>query len=167
MSVIGAASPVARQLHPRPRLCRLDRGTAHISHMATPWAGVPAPGGNPVPSGRMLMSHAAISAPLIGSPRLVASAKATPAVRPSKRQATGIEPLRVDMLDFPGAVDSPAGDGVEVLVRKRHNRRHRLQLPACRDKFGRGSAARCRPRPRSGFAELPCPRPSARACKSG
>src|SRR5262252_9322889 len=45
----------------------------HIAHFAAkigaPCAAVPLPGGRPVPSGRMLMSHAAMSASEIFAPR--------------------------------------------------------------------------------------------------
>src|SRR5260370_22897290 len=85
----------------------------------------------------MLMSHAAISAGSTGLPRLGASANAALAVK-SARETVEITMLRVDMLDRPRAVDRPAGDGVEVLVRKRRDRRDRLQLSAFGDKFGTG-----------------------------
>src|SRR5437773_2091618 len=37
--------------------------------IGAPWAGVPLPGGRPVPSGMMVMSQGAMSAGLIGLPR--------------------------------------------------------------------------------------------------
>src|ERR1700751_1699468 len=86
----------------------------------------------------MLMSHAAMPAAPTGLPRLGASAEAAPATSQSASQTPGITPLGVGMLDLPGAVDRPAGDGVEVLVRKRRDRRDRLQLSAFGDKFGTG-----------------------------
>src|SRR6516164_5388251 len=86
----------------------------------------------------MLISQAAMSAASSGLPRLGPSAKATPAASKSANQTAEITPLRVNMLDLPRAVDRPAGDGVEVLVRKRHCRRDRLQLSAFGDKFGAG-----------------------------
>src|SRR5689334_25274495 len=86
----------------------------------------------------MLISQAMMSAGPIGLPRLGASAKAAPAASKSANQTAEITPLRVGMLDLPRAVDRPAGDGVEVLVRKRRDRRDRLQLSAFGDKFGTG-----------------------------
>src|SRR6476659_6922257 len=54
----------------------------HTEHLAAkivePCSGVPLPGGNPVPSGRMLMSHAATSASDIGFPSPCANAADTP-----------------------------------------------------------------------------------------
>src|SRR5215831_10523707 len=106
--------------------------------MRAPWAGVPAPGGKPVPSGWMLISHAAMSAASTGLPRLGPSPAAALPAKESASQTTGMIPLCVGMLDPPGAVDRPAGDGIEVLVRKRRNRRNCLQLAAFGDKFGAG-----------------------------
>src|SRR5215813_9161487 len=106
--------------------------------MRAPAAGVPAPGGRPAPSGAMLISHAAMSAAPNGLPRLGPSAAAAPATSESASQMQGITPLRIDMLDLPRAVDGPAGDGIEVLVRKRHGRRDRLQLAAVGDELGAG-----------------------------
>src|SRR5258708_32724673 len=85
----------------------------------------------------MLMSHAAISAGSTGLPRLGASANAALAVK-SARETVEITMLRVDMLDRPRAVDRPAGDGVEVLVRKRRDRRGELQPCAFVVKIAKG-----------------------------
>src|ERR1700737_4770607 len=98
--------------------------------MRAPSAALPPPGGKPVPSGWMLISHAAISAASIGLPRLGASAEATPAAGQQVSQTAVISPLRVNMLDLPRAVDPPAGDRVEMLVQYHRDRRDRLQLPA-------------------------------------
>src|SRR3954471_22167687 len=111
--------------------------------MRAPWAGVPAPGGNPLPLGSMLMSQAAISASVTGLPRPGPSADAALAARQSASPRTPTPRLReillgVNMLDLPGAVDGPASDGVEVLVQHRSDRRHGLQLAALRDEFGSG-----------------------------
>src|SRR5215469_13497402 len=106
--------------------------------MRAPWAGVPAPAGKPVPSGWMLISQPAMSAASIGLPRLGPSPAAAPPAKESASQTAGIIPLRVGMLHLSGAVDRPAGDGIEVLVRKRRDRRNCLQLAAFSDKFGAG-----------------------------
>src|SRR6266545_7702077 len=84
--------------------------------MRAPCAGVPPPGGKPVPSGRMLMSHAAMSAGSIALPKPGPSAKAAPAANASA--AAEIETLRVNMFHLPFAVDAPAREAVVVLVRK-------------------------------------------------
>src|SRR5882672_11973839 len=84
--------------------------------MRAPSAGVPLPGGRPVPSGRMLMSHAAISAGLIGFPRFGAWAKAALEVRASASTTMCPRSLRVYMLDLPIAIDRPTRDGVVVLA---------------------------------------------------
>src|SRR5215472_10941702 len=106
--------------------------------MRAPCAGVPAPGGKPVPSCRTLISHAALSAASIGLPRLGPSAKAGPATTNSASPSVGIIALSIDMLDLPRAVNRPAGDGVEVLVQYRPDRRDCLQLAALRYKLSAG-----------------------------
>src|SRR5580692_11920891 len=106
--------------------------------MWAPWAGVPAPGGNPLPLGSMLMSQAAISASVIGFPRPGPSADAALAVRQSASPRTGEILLGVNMLDLPGAVDAPAGNGIKVVVQHRPDRRSCLQFAALRDEFGSG-----------------------------
>src|SRR5438093_6581477 len=106
--------------------------------MRVPCAGVPAPGGKPAPSGCTLMSHAPMAAGLIGWPRWGPAAAAAPAASQSARHAAAIIPLGVHMLDLPRAVNRPAGDGVEVLVRKRHGWRDRLHLPTFGHKLGAG-----------------------------
>src|SRR3984957_10605184 len=82
--------------------------------MAAPWAGVPLPGGRPLPSGPTLMSQSARSASLTGlpSPGWVA-AIAAPA-KASASAPTSASCLPVDMLGLPVAVDGPAGDDVHV-----------------------------------------------------
>src|SRR5215470_7841475 len=104
--------------------------------MRAPCAGVPAPGGKPVPSGCTLMSHTTMAAGSIGWPRLGPAAATTPAARQSARHAAASLPLGVDMLHLPRAVDRPAGDGIAVLVQHRHGGRDRLQLPAFGHKVG-------------------------------
>src|SRR5262249_28278488 len=106
--------------------------------MRAPCAGVPAPGGKPVPSGATLISHTAISAGSIGLPRPGPSADAALAARQSVSPTAGDILLGVNMLDLAGAVDAPAGDGVEMLVQHRPDRRNCLQLTAVGDEFGSG-----------------------------
>src|SRR5215467_6264310 len=106
--------------------------------MRAPCGGVPAPGGKPVPSGATLISHAAMSAGSIGLPRPGPSADATLAARQSASATAEEILLGVNMPDLPSAVDAPAGDGVEVLVQHRPDRRNCLQLTAMGDEFGSG-----------------------------
>src|SRR5437016_12227049 len=106
--------------------------------MRTPCAGVPAPGGKPVPSGCTLMSHAPMVAASIGWPRLGPAAATAPTARQSARHAAAILPLGVHMLHLPRAGDRPARDSVAMLVRKRHGGLDGLQLPAFGHKFGAG-----------------------------
>src|SRR3984893_6240099 len=106
--------------------------------MRAPWAGVPPPGGKPVPSGSMLMSHAAKAAASNGLPRLGPSAEAAPEATQKASQTAVISPLRINMLDLPRAVDPPAGDGVEVMVQHHRDRWDRLKLAALGDKLGAG-----------------------------
>src|SRR5215471_6925925 len=106
--------------------------------MRAPCADVPAPGGKPAPSGATLISHAAISVGSIGLPRPGPSADAALAARQSANPRAGETLLGVNMLDLAGAVDAPAGDGVEVLVQHRADRRNCLQLTAMGDEFGSG-----------------------------
>src|SRR5712692_10162492 len=84
--------------------------------MGAPWAGVPPPGGKPVPSGRMLMSQAAISAGLISFPRFGAWAKA--ALEPRASTTAKTRSLRIDMFHLPIALDCRGRDGVVVLARE-------------------------------------------------
>src|ERR1700722_3724972 len=83
--------------------------------IGSPCAGVPLPFGNPVPSGRMLMSHEAMVASSIGLPRLGVSASETPPIIARPTEAAKITCLNVDMLDFPVAADAPTGDRVVML----------------------------------------------------
>src|SRR5262249_25304504 len=106
--------------------------------MRAPCAGVPAPGGKPVPSGCTLMSHAPRAAGSIGCPRWGPAAATTPATSQSARHAAAILPLDVDMLHLPRMVDRPARDGIAVLVQHRHGGRDRLQLPTFGHKFDTG-----------------------------
>src|SRR5215475_6439439 len=87
--------------------------------IAAPCAAVPLPGGKPLPSGAMLMSHRARSASLTGLPSPGWSADATTA--PASTNIAGrttCSRLTIDMLRLPLAVDRPAGDDVHVAHRK-------------------------------------------------
>src|ERR1700693_5365709 len=85
-----------------------------------PSAAVPLPGGRLVPSGRVVMFQALMSASEIGLPRPgVSAALAGPMASPSS--ATPASKLRIDMLDLPFAVDAPAGEAVVVLVGEPEN----------------------------------------------
>src|SRR5205807_2084629 len=91
----------------------------------------------------MLMSHAAISASVSGFPRPGPSADAALAARQSASPRTPTPRLReillgVNMLELPGAVDAPAGNGIKVVVQHRPDRRNCLQFAALRDEFGSG-----------------------------
>src|SRR5215472_16004463 len=70
----------------------------------SPCAAVPLPGGRPVPTGRMKMSHALKSGGAIGLPRMgVSPARAAPAAKASavnRPSAIGRERLHIDMLDL-------------------------------------------------------------------
>ena len=83
--------------------------SAHLAaNTVDPCSGVPLPDGSPVPSGRMLISHAATSDSEIGLPRCGASC-ATARTYPSETIVSAIEKraLRVDMRDLPGSTDRP------------------------------------------------------------
>src|SRR5439155_23089244 len=86
--------------------------------MGAPWADVPLPAGKPVPSGKMLMSHAASSAGSIGLPRFGPSARAVLEPRASASTAVKIRGLRVAMFHLPFALDRPSRDAVVVLARE-------------------------------------------------
>src|SRR5438876_11144363 len=109
--------------------------------MGAPCAGVPLPGGRPVPSGRMLMSQAAISAVSMGLPRLGPAARQPKLTAKIDRAAVS---LCVDMAYRPGAADRPAGHAVVVLAREGGGRRHFRRLPPQRYGLGarRPQAAR-------------------------
>src|SRR5438270_5338865 len=85
--------------------------------MTAPCADVPLPRGKPSPPGRTLMSHAAISSGVIGSPRPGPAAKAL--VVASASAASAATSSRVDMLHLAAAVDSPARRTVVVLADER------------------------------------------------
>src|ERR1700730_10323679 len=84
----------------------------------------------------MLVSHTSISAGLTALPRFGPSPCA--ADEPSASATTMAERrcLCVNMVHLPVAIDRPARDGVEVLVRESVNGRDRFQLAALRDELG-------------------------------
>src|SRR5580692_4313848 len=106
--------------------------------IAAPCADVPLPFGNPVPSGRMLMSQLAIAASLSGLPRCGVSARDMPAVAASSSEAARTMCLCVDMLDLAIACDAPACDRVVVLIGKRQHGRRLCQLATNGNEFGAG-----------------------------
>src|ERR1700733_7643545 len=83
--------------------------------IGAPCAGVPLPFGNPVPSGRMLISQGAIVASSIGLPKLGVSPDPAAAVIARHSEAPKIARLSVDMLYLPIAADAPTGDRIVVL----------------------------------------------------
>src|SRR5215475_10891971 len=104
--------------------------------MRAPWAEVPLPGGSPVPSGRMLMSHAAISAGSVSFPRPGPSART--GLEASARTTTRLGNLDVDMPHLALAVHRPARDAVVVLVRETQDWRDLLGLAAHGHELGTG-----------------------------
>src|SRR5258706_2076978 len=104
--------------------------------MRAPCAGVPLPGGRPPPSGRILMSQAAISAAVIGLPSPGPSATATLAKQANATPAAQPENLCINMSDLAFAVDRPARDAVVMLRRERGHRRDGLGLTTLGDNLG-------------------------------
>src|SRR5262249_8533526 len=99
---------------------------------------VPLPAGRPVPSGRMAISHALMSASAIGLPSpgvSAAAAGAPPAGAPprAERRLSREEPV------LPLAVDAPAGGAVVVLAGEGERAAHRrLGLSAGGHELGTG-----------------------------
>src|SRR5580704_11712507 len=106
--------------------------------IAAPWAGVPLPGGRPLPSGPMLMSQSASSASLTGLPRPGGSAAGAEPAMPSTSASERASCLPVDMLELPFAVDRPAGDDVHVAHRERGHRNVDLGLAALGEHLAAG-----------------------------
>src|SRR6266550_9522332 len=103
--------------------------------MGAPCAGVPLPGGRPVPSGRMLMSQAAMSAGSIGLPRFGTWARAALVTTANARVAANVEDLRVNIFHFSLRIDSPSRDAVVVLSRECGNGRGSFALAARGDEL--------------------------------
>src|ERR1700731_2745721 len=91
---------------------------------------MPLPAGRFFPSGRMLMSHWARSAWLIGRPRCGLSVRAAPTPAASTTTQAAIARSRVDMPHLALAVDRPARDGVVVVAREAAHRGRLGGLPA-------------------------------------
>src|SRR5712691_11294722 len=107
---------------------------AHFcAYTGAPCAGVPLPGGKPVPSGRMLMSQAAISAASMDLPRLGPAARQPKLTAKINRAPVN---LCVDMAYRPRAADRPAGHAVVVLAREGRDRWYFRSLPPHRDDLG-------------------------------
>src|SRR6516225_5223642 len=102
-----------------------------------PCAGVPLPGGSPVPSGMTVRSQGARSACEIRCPRFGPSALAGAA--DSKRDARVMRPkpiLGVNIFHLSPGINRPAGDGIVVMARKLRPGRRRLGLPPQRNELG-------------------------------
>src|SRR5450755_974041 len=114
-----------------------------------------------MPSGRMLMSQAAMAASSIGLPRLGVSANEASVIIADNNAAEKIAHLAVNMLDLPIASDAPTGDRVVVLVGKGQDRRRFRQFAARGHEFGAGRLyiAGFIPRPalQRGRAAVPAP----------
>src|ERR1700758_3560383 len=113
---------------------------SHFSaKIAAPCAAVPLPGGRPLPSGPMLMSHSARSASLTLWPRPGPSAAmAGAASSPSANEMAIAKRLRIDMLRLPGGVDRPARDHVHVPHREGSDGEVELGCAALGQQLGAG-----------------------------
>src|SRR5918996_5487768 len=84
-------------------------------YTTAPWSGVPLPGGSPVPSGGMLMSHPAISAGVAGRPRLgVSWATLDVYAARARITITTAVTLRIDIFPLAGGLYLPRLDGIVV-----------------------------------------------------
>src|SRR5260370_1899701 len=99
------------------------QATHFCAKILAPSAALPLPAGRLLPSGRMLISHSARSACVIGLPRRGPSASATLAPSASPATPAMTASLGIDMLDLPLGLDRPTGDGVEMVARKTADRR--------------------------------------------
>src|SRR5580700_5890445 len=106
------------------------------SKIGAPWAAVPLPAGKPAPSGSISMSHAAMSAGLIGLPRFGACANAAPMSKTTVHKPDSSRSLRIGMGDLAFLVDSPARDRIEMMIFESEERRNRRQLAARGDELG-------------------------------
>src|SRR5215813_2274854 len=101
-----------------------------------PCAGVPLPGGSPVPSGITVRSHGARSACEIGCPRFGPSALAGAADSKNVARVMRPEPiLRVNISHLSLWIDCPALDGVVMMAWKLRPSRRRFGLPAQRNEL--------------------------------
>src|SRR5713226_3252689 len=131
--------------------------------MVAPCAGVPLPGGSPVPSGMTLMSQAAISAGEIGWPRLGPWANAALDPSASAMTTAALRSLCVNMFHLAIPLDSPARGAVVMLAWEGRRVRHRcLGLATLGDNLGarRLHVARFVPRTalQNGRPAIPAPR---------
>src|SRR5579862_1183263 len=153
-STSAAATPPPRALSP----WQAEHFSAKIT---APCADVPPPFGNPVPSGRMLMSQLAIAASSSGWPRRGVSALNRSAVVAKSSAAAAQMSLGVDMLDLAARSNTPACDRVVVLIGEAQYRRLLGELTAYGDEFGAGRLDVARLIPRSalqrGRATVPAP----------
>src|SRR5438552_1812055 len=103
--------------------------------MRAPSAGVPLPGGKPVPSGNTLMSHAASSAGVMGFPRFGAWARAASEARTTASSTTKCRTLCIYMFHLATGIDRPGCDRVAVLAWKCGDRGNLSGLAALGDKL--------------------------------
>src|SRR5437870_5687371 len=94
------------------------QATHFAANTAAPCWGVPLPGGNPAPSGAMLIAQAATSSGVAARPNPGPSARTAADV--SISISTAARALRVDMGHRAVVADRPAGDGVAVIDRSPH-----------------------------------------------
>src|SRR5260370_41875650 len=130
--------------------------------MAAPCAAVPLPGGRPLPSGPMLMSHRARSASVTGLPSPGRSA-ATAVAAPPSASARGMTTARrstVDMLDLPFVIGSPARDDVHVPHRESGHRNVDFGLAALREHLGAAPLHTACPLPSPSLHHHPLPVPA-------
>src|SRR5215831_21382034 len=98
--------------------------------MRAPSAALPLPGGRPVPSGRTLISQAAISRGVIGLPRFGVCAKAQIEPVTSINTMTHGASLRVYIFHLATTFNGPTCDRVVMFVRKRSDGRSLRGLSA-------------------------------------
>src|ERR1700692_4159542 len=82
------------------------------------------------------MSQGLMSASLTGLPRCGLSAANAAEAKASATRTATARSLKIDMLDLPGARNSPRGEAVVVLVGKAEHVGHFLGLAAHRDEVG-------------------------------
>src|SRR5215470_18821142 len=106
--------------------------------MRAPSAGVPLPPGSPVPSGRTLISQAAISAGLSGFPRFGACPRAALALNAIAKTTTHARMSGIHMLHLPRPFDRPTRNRVVVLAWKCGDGRYTLGLSSDGYELGSG-----------------------------